>query len=346
MRKIFLIIVGLPLTFTVLFGTVYSANIVNNITLTVCDEDQSSTSRTLVNMYADSEKFLIVAHVATLDEVHAEIFSGRAKAALIIPKNFSREIKLGHGTEVSIVGNSSNNMFGNPTLSAAQELNRTFSIGAAQKLFEGANLLPDAALATVYSVRIGVRILGNPTNGYSPVERTDSQRFTNRRDVRLRDVSHRRIATSPRLHENFLRAIYFPTRRNGLALRNGRLHAVVDVRDKIFRDTDARHLVRRVDFGRSVYLLRRRRADDFLGNRAATRIGTAGTVDLHHARTFIQRLIVPDVRHERIRAALRVDDADDLRWRQFARHFAYRSRGELVAFAQCCSAERLEFLSL
>ena len=168
MRKIFLIIVGLPLTFTVLFGTVYSANVVNNITLTVCDEDQSSTSRTLVNMYADSEKFLIVAHVATLDEVHAEIFSGRAKAALIIPKNFSREIKLGHGTEVSIVVNSSNNMFGNPTLSAAQELNRTFSIGVAQKLFEGANLLPDAAMATVYPIKMGVRILGNPTNGYSP----------------------------------------------------------------------------------------------------------------------------------------------------------------------------------
>ena len=168
MRKIFLLIVGLPLAFTIIFGHVYDSNVVNQIPLTICDEDQTSLSRTLINMYADSEKFSIVSHVATLDDVHAEIFSGHAKAALIIPKNFSREVKLGHGSEISIVVNSANNMFGNAALSAAQELNRTFSIGVAQKLFEGANLLPDAAMATVYPIKMGVRILGNPTNGYSP----------------------------------------------------------------------------------------------------------------------------------------------------------------------------------
>ena len=94
MRKNFLIIVGLPLAFTIIFGHVYDLNVVNQISLTICDEDQSSTSRTLINMYADSEKFSIVSHVATLDEVHSEIFSGRAKAALIIPKNFSREVSV------------------------------------------------------------------------------------------------------------------------------------------------------------------------------------------------------------------------------------------------------------
>lgn len=166
--KKFLIIIALPLAFTVIFGHIYEKNSVDNIPLTICDEDQTSTSRTLAEMYADSEKFLIISHVSTLDEVHEEIFSGRAKAALIIPKNFSREIKLGHGSEVSIIVNSANNMFGNATISAIQEINRTFSLGVAQKLFEGANLLPEAAMSTVYPIKPGVRILGNPTNGYSP----------------------------------------------------------------------------------------------------------------------------------------------------------------------------------
>ena len=318
MRKIFLLIVGLPLTFTVLFGTVYSPNVVNNITLTVCDEDQSSTSRTLVNMYADSEKFLIVAHVATLDEVHAEIFSGRAKAALIIPKNFSREIKLGHGTEVSIVVNSSNNMFGNPTLSAAQELNRTFSIGVAQKLFEGANLLPDAAMATVYPIKMGVRILGNPTNGYSPFMLSGLLLNGLQIGIMLAFVTF--LTDELQLRRDFTKIFYvrFIFRRVATVWLFGMVGFMLS-------------LTVATKFGGSVYIFRRGRADDFLGNRAATRIGTAGTVDLHHARTFIQRLIVPDVRHERIRAALLVDNADDLCGRQFARHFANRSRAELVA---------------
>lgn len=64
--------------------------------------------------------------------------------------------------------NSANNFFGNPALSAVQELNKTFLVAVAQKLFEGQNLLPNAAMSAAYPIRLGVRIIGNPTAGYSP----------------------------------------------------------------------------------------------------------------------------------------------------------------------------------
>ncbi len=57
---------------------------------------------------------------------------------------------------------------GNAALSAAQEINRSFSVAVGQKLMEGLNQLPKAAMNEAYPIRLGVRILNNPANGYTP----------------------------------------------------------------------------------------------------------------------------------------------------------------------------------
>lgn len=162
------VLIGLPLAFTVLFGFVYEENTVRHIPLAVYDEDQSPLSRTFVQMYADSEKFVAASYVESQEDAHAEIFAGRAKAALCIPADFAENIKRGKGTDALLIVNSANNMFGNAAIAAAQEINRSFSVAVAQKLMEGMNLLPSAAMAAVYPVRMGVRIAGNPVNGYGP----------------------------------------------------------------------------------------------------------------------------------------------------------------------------------
>ena len=97
-------LIGLPIFFTIAFGFAYSKNVVNYISLTICDEDQSSLSRNLISMYDDSEKFRIVSYVETEEAVHREIYDGRAKSALIIPKNFSRNVKAGKDAEVLFIG--------------------------------------------------------------------------------------------------------------------------------------------------------------------------------------------------------------------------------------------------
>ena len=160
-------LIGLPIFFTIAFGFAYSKNVVNYISLTICDEDQSSLSRNLISMYDDSDKFRIVSYVTAEEAVHREIYDGRAKSALIIPKNFSRNVKAGKDAEVLFIANSSNNVFANAALSAVQEINKSFSVAVAQKLVESQNLLPSAAMSAVYPIRLGVRIICNPTNGYS-----------------------------------------------------------------------------------------------------------------------------------------------------------------------------------
>ena len=51
-----------PLVFGVLFGLVYLNNVVEHIPMAVYDEDQSSLSRKLIQVYGDTQRFAIVAY--------------------------------------------------------------------------------------------------------------------------------------------------------------------------------------------------------------------------------------------------------------------------------------------
>lgn len=156
-----------PLGFAVLFGLIYQENVVNHIPMVVWDEDQSATSRSLIEAYTDADRFTFVAQVSDEASMREAIHDGEARAALAIPKNFDKALKSGRGADFMLMVDSSNNMFGNAAISASQEISRSFSVAAGQQLLESQGLLPDDAMNSVYPVRMGARILGNPANGYS-----------------------------------------------------------------------------------------------------------------------------------------------------------------------------------
>ncbi|WP_427111877.1 ABC transporter permease [Megasphaera sueciensis] len=156
-----------PLIFCILFGIVYKENTVRHIPIVIYDQDQSSVSRSLIQVYDDSERFDVKYYVNTQEEMSQLLKEGKAQVALGIPKDFSKQIKLGYGTDVVLAINSTNNIFANSALSAIEENDRTFSVSIAQKLVESAGVLPSEAMNTVDPIRIGVRILNNPTTGYT-----------------------------------------------------------------------------------------------------------------------------------------------------------------------------------
>lgn len=155
-----------PVFYTLLFGAVYVQNSVTHIPLVILDEDQTNMSRTLVRLYSDSQKFTIVKQTQTSEEMEAVLHEGRAVAALAIPRDFQKDIRMGDQPSVGFMVRSANNVFGNVAMLESWEINRNFSVAVGKKLIEGLNMLPDAALAGVYPVQIGVRVLGNPTGGF------------------------------------------------------------------------------------------------------------------------------------------------------------------------------------
>lgn len=161
------ILFGVPAVYTVLFGLVYSANIIKDIPLAVYDQDQTAVSRSLVQAFADSERYEIVGQVASREELDGYLRDNRAMAALVIPPQFARDIKNSRPVHIVLELNASNLMFANNVLSTYPEITQSFAAAAGQKLLEGINQPPVQALATAAPMRLNVRIIDNPTVAYS-----------------------------------------------------------------------------------------------------------------------------------------------------------------------------------
>ncbi|HWR44017.1 ABC transporter permease [Sporomusa sp.] len=165
--KTALILFGLPLCYSLLFGAVYGADVIKNIPTVILDQDQTTASRTLVQAFADSERYNIVTQASSQEVMEEALHDNRALAAIVIPPDFSRDIKLGKGTEVIVVASATNVMFANSVLGTCQEIVQSFSAGSGQKLIESLNQMPSEALKTAVPVRLSLRITNNPTLSYS-----------------------------------------------------------------------------------------------------------------------------------------------------------------------------------
>ena len=83
---------------------------VDNILTVVYDQDKSSTSRDLIARFAESKYFSIVASIDSYRDIDQYLDSGKAKVAITIPFDFSKNLHIGRPAplEVVIDGSESN----------------------------------------------------------------------------------------------------------------------------------------------------------------------------------------------------------------------------------------------
>lgn len=88
-------------------------NDVRNIPLAVLDRDNTSQSRTLLDAYRSSDYFRLDFFISSEDEMNYLIESNRARAAIIIPPGYGKEIVAGRiGTVAFIIDGSDPNVAG------------------------------------------------------------------------------------------------------------------------------------------------------------------------------------------------------------------------------------------
>ena len=130
-RKEFIQIIRDPRTLVIaimipvmqLFLLGYAAtNDVRNIPLVVFDQDRGQAARALLDAYRSSDYFLLAFDVNSEAEIHRLIDSGDAGAGLIIPPNYSTEIRSGGQSEVMFVFDGSDATATKTALAAAQQI--------------------------------------------------------------------------------------------------------------------------------------------------------------------------------------------------------------------------------
>lgn len=165
--KVVLMLFLIPLLYTLLFGFAYSANVVKHIPTVIYDQDQTPASFALLQAFADSERYKIVAQVSSQEEMEQYLYEDEAFVALVIPPKFSQDIKLGNSSQIMVTINTPNLMFSNSILGTFPEIIQTVSAGMGQKSLEGLSQMPSQALVTAAPIRLALRVLNNPTLSYN-----------------------------------------------------------------------------------------------------------------------------------------------------------------------------------
>ena len=97
-----LILIFIPAMFLMLYG--YALNFdIRNVTLAVQDGDRSVQSRALVSAFVNSGYFRLVGYVDADDEISALVDRNQARATLVIPASFERDLRQGAPVTVQVV---------------------------------------------------------------------------------------------------------------------------------------------------------------------------------------------------------------------------------------------------
>ncbi len=81
---------------------------VDNITTVVYDRDKSSVSRELINQFARSGYFTVVAYVDRHEDIDKYLDKGDAKVAIAVPVDFSKLLRSGRGASIEVIIDGSN----------------------------------------------------------------------------------------------------------------------------------------------------------------------------------------------------------------------------------------------
>lgn len=101
------ITIVMPLLMIFILGYAVKLDI-NEIPLIIVDHNRTADSRELVNKFTNSGYFIIQSRIDDTDEIHDLFKKRKAKAALLIPTDYSEQLKTQLSTQIQIIVDGSN----------------------------------------------------------------------------------------------------------------------------------------------------------------------------------------------------------------------------------------------
>ena len=162
----YLILLFIPMLFTVLFGAVMSPVFVQNIPIAILDQDQTSKSRMVVDYFYDCPVFKVTENAGSYEEIENHMLSGQISGAVIFPEGFGDDLSSKSGAKAEVLIDGSNFLIGNNLQLYSSTILSTVNAGIQMNLLEAGEMVPVAAEQAVYTLNIADRALYNPQFGY------------------------------------------------------------------------------------------------------------------------------------------------------------------------------------
>ncbi|HEY3375942.1 MAG TPA: ABC transporter permease, partial [Armatimonadota bacterium] len=164
--RLLLILVATPVLYTVLFGCLYGTKRVTHIPTWVIDEDRSALSRTITVAAANDETLRVVHVGGTLEEFRQACVRGDAYACLVIPRDFSRDVKRGKSVRLLTVIEGGNMIIANSVTRAGAEIGGTYNVGVQMKRLSLRGTPSMYALPGAMPIESATRVWYNPAYNY------------------------------------------------------------------------------------------------------------------------------------------------------------------------------------
>lgn len=164
--KPIIILVFIPILFTLVFGYVMSPIFVEHVPFAVYDMDKSENSRQIVDSFYDCPAFEITEGIGSYEEIEDMLVGGKIGGALIIPEGFGDALARKAGAEATVLVDGSNFL-----VCSNVQLNSTTILLMANasiqmKYLESGDMKPTAAEQNVYTMNLADRRLYNPQTCY------------------------------------------------------------------------------------------------------------------------------------------------------------------------------------
>ncbi|TCL62297.1 ABC-2 type transport system permease protein [Hydrogenispora ethanolica] len=149
-RLTFAMMVALPIVQLLLFGFAINTD-VKHLTTVVFDQSLQQESRDLLNSFTASGYFDIRYVAGNFDEVNRRIERGDAKVGIIIPPDFTPDLKHGRSAAVQVIVDATDTMASSSAISAAQVIGQ---LKSQEILVKRIQSLVGRGVSQAYDIRI------------------------------------------------------------------------------------------------------------------------------------------------------------------------------------------------
>ncbi len=152
-----------PVMQTIIFGWAINTQI-ENIPTTVMNLDGRSASRQLVEAFVNTRQFKIIANSPDRETFDRTLSSGRAKAGIVIPADYSDRLLAGRQVQVQVLIDGSDSQVASTALSSASLLGINISMALAKQKGDAVQFAParDEHGGLTLPIEIRPRLLYNP----------------------------------------------------------------------------------------------------------------------------------------------------------------------------------------
>lgn len=161
------VIFAIPILINVLFGYEFAADQIQNVSMAIYDQDNSTLSRMIINQFNEDEMFDVKYFLDNKVEMEQLFDDSQVKIGMIIPKNFGKDVMNADAPKVLMVYDGSHIPIVSAAKGKASEILATLKAGMSIQVIKAKlNLPQDIAEKTALAVSFKSKYLYNPTKSY------------------------------------------------------------------------------------------------------------------------------------------------------------------------------------